>query len=364
REMNDVFIIQDEISLAIVENLKLVLMEGEETKILKRYTNDAEAYNFYLKGRFFYNKRLEGDMKSSVEYFERALEKDPKFGLAYAGLAAVYTTLALYHLLPYEEARTKAKKNALKGLEVDESIGETHAAYALYLQYFQWHLDEAEKEYKEAILLSPSDVQARHMYAHLLEFTGRFDKSTEEMKIALDLEPLSINLNVCMGTSLFLAGDYVGAIDQFRMTIEMDSNFPLQYFWLGRSLIQTGQLQEAIEIFKKGSEFPTIKAMSLGGLGLAYALEGRETDALKVIDQLVDLSTERYVETTSFAYIYMGLIDIENTFAYLEKGFEIGDWYLFYLPIDPIFKDLTSDPRYKALTKKMGLENILGSKHN
>ncbi len=355
RNMDDVFTIQDEISLAIVDNLKLNLLKGEKTKLIKRHTNDPEAYNFYLQGRYFYNKRTEEDMKRSVEYFERALKKDPKFALPYAGLADTYATFGFYHWWPFEEARSKSKEFALKGLEVDDTVGETHGAYASYLAWSEYRWAEAEKEFEKAIELSPSNVEARHMYAHLLECTGRFDEAIAEIGMALELEPLSINLNHCMGNILFFSGDSDGAIDLFQKTIEMDPGFPLQYFWLGRVYLHIGELQEAIEIFEKGTKFPEVNAIVSGGLGLAYALAGRDEEAQKILSQLEKLSKEKYVDTYPFAYIYMGLGDEDKTFEYLEKSFEIGDMYLLYLPIDPIFKELHDNPRFDGLLKKMGL---------
>jgi serine/threonine protein kinase/TolA-binding protein len=354
RNMDDVFTIQDEISLAIVNNLKLKLLKGEKTKLIKRHTNDPEAYSFYLKGRYFYNKRTEEHMKRSVEYFELALDRDQKFVLPYAGLADTYATLGFYHWLPYEEARSKAKEFALKGLEVDDSVGETHAAYANYVWWYEWQWAEAEKQYKKAIELSPSDVEARHMYAHLFQSLGRFDKAIVEMGNALELEPLSINLNNCMAQILFFAGNYDEAIDLLKKTIEMDPSFPLQYFWLGRVYLQKGKLRQAIEMFEKGANFPTISTNVLGGLGYAYATAGRISDAKKILRQMNDLSKERYVDHYFIAYIHMGLEDIGKVFEHLEKGFEAGDMYLLFLQIDPIFEELHDDPRYKTILKKMG----------
>lgn len=356
RNMEDVFAIQDEISLAIVDKLKVKLLGAEKAKLIKRYTGDPEAYNFYLKGRYFYNKRTEEDMKRSIEYFERALEKDPKFALPYAGLAETYATFGFYHWWPYEEARSKAKEFALKGLEVDDSVGETHGAYANYILWYEWQWAEAEKEYKKAIQLSPSDVEARHMYAHLLESSGRFDEAIAEMGKALELEPLSTNLNHCMAQIHFFAGNYDEAIDLLQKTIEMDPGFPLQYFWLGRVYLQKGELQKALEMFERGADFPTIGTMVLGGLGLAYAVAGRRDEAQGMLEQINNLSKERYVEPYYIAYIYMGLGNTEKVFDLFEQGFEEGDMHLFYLPIDPIFDELHEDPRFKALMKKMGLE--------
>nr|NIN00774.1 tetratricopeptide repeat protein [candidate division Zixibacteria bacterium] len=343
-------------SLTIVDRLKVKLLVGEKAKLIKRHTGDPEAYNFYLKGRYFYNKRTEEDMKRSIEYFERALEKDPKFALPYAGLAETYATFGFYHWWPYEEARSKAKEFALKGLEVDDSVGETHGAYANYVLWYEWQWAEAEKEYKKAIQLSPSDVEARHMYAHLLESSGRFDEAIAEMGKALELEPLSINLNHCMAQIHFFAGNYDEAIDLLQKTIEMDPGFPLQYFWLGRVYLQKGELQKALEMFERGADFPTIGTMVLGGLGLAYAVAGRRDEAQGMLEQINNLSKERYVEPYYIACIYMGLGNTEKVFDLFEQGFEEGDMHLFYLPIDPIFDELHEDPRFKALMKKMGLE--------
>jgi serine/threonine-protein kinase len=355
RNMDDVFAIQDEISLAIVDNLELKLLKGEKTKLIKRHTNDTEAYNLYLEGRYFYNKRTEEDMRRSIKYFERALTKDPKFALPYAGLADTYASFGFYHWIPFDEARSRAKEYALEGLEVDDTVGETHAAYANCIMWFDYKWDEAEKEYKKAIELSPSDVEARHMYAHVLECSGRFEEAIAEMGRALELEPLSVILNHCMGNILLYSGDYKGAIALFKKTIAMDPGFPLQYFWLGRSYIQTAELQKAIEIFEKGTEFPTVNAMVLGGLGLVYALAGREKDAREKLDQLDKLSKEKYVDSTAYAYVYMGLGDKDKTFEHLDNGFGTGDMYLIYLPVDPVFKELHGDPRFSALMKKLGL---------
>jgi serine/threonine protein kinase len=354
RKMDDVFAIQDEISLAIVDNLKLNLLKGEKTKLIKRHTNNPLAYNFYLKGRYFYNKRTEEDTKRSVEYFERALEKDPEFALAYAGLADAYSNFGFYHWMSYEEAHSKAKDLALKGLDVDDSVGETHTAYANCILWFEFKWVEAEKEYEKAIELSPSDVQAHHMYAHLLECSGRFDEAIAEMEKALELEPVSIILNNCMANILFFSGDYDGAIGMFQRTIEMDPNFPLQYLWLGRTYLQVGELDKAIETFEKGTQFPSVNANVLGGLGLAYALSGRDKDARRGHDQLYELSKMRTIDPYFIAYVHMGLGEIDKTFESLNKCFKVGDMYVAYLPIDPTFAVLHDDPRFKALIKKLG----------
>jgi len=353
RKMEDIFAIQDEIALAIVENLKLKLLKGEKSKLLKRHTKDPEAYNLYLKGRFFYNKRTVEDSKRSIKCFEMALEKDPGMAIAYAGLADTYATFGFYHWMPFQEARKKTKKYTIKGLALDDSIGETHTAYANYLCWFVHRWDQAEQEYKKAIQLSPSDVEAHHMYAHVMELTGRYDAAIEEMKKAMELEPLTPILNSCLGNVLFFAGLYEKAIEQFQKSIELDPKFPLHYFWLGRAYLQTREFQKAINIFEKGLDFPTINANVLGGLGLAYCMVDRQKEALKVLDQLTKLSEKQTIDATPFAYIYIGLNDKDKAFEYLEKSLEIGDLFFLYLPIDPLFKPLHGDPRFNQLLKKL-----------
>jgi tetratricopeptide (TPR) repeat protein len=297
-------------------------------------------------------------MKRSVECYKQALDKDPEFALAYAGLTDTCATFGFYHWWPHEKARSQAIEYALKGLEVDDSIGETHAAYANCILWYEYKWTEAEQEYKKAIELSPSDVEARHMYAHLLESMGRFTEAIAEMGKALELEPLSINLNHCMANILFFAGNYDGAIDLFLKTIEMDPGFPLQYLWLGRAYLQIGEIQESIETFEKGLEFPAVNTAVLGGLGLAYAIAGRVEDACQTLDKLLGLSKEKYVGPYFIAYVYMGLGNKEKTFEYLEKSIEVGDMYVLYLPIDPTFTELHEDPRFETLLEKIGLNKI------
>jgi tetratricopeptide (TPR) repeat protein len=294
-------------------------------------------------------------MRRSIDCYEQALIEDPEFVLPYTGLSDSYLALGFYHVLNFKEAGIKSKHYALKGLELERNIGETHAAYATNILCFDWRWSEAEKEYLEAIRLSPSDAEAHHMYAHLLESTSRFDEAIKEMEKALELEPLSIILNNCMGNLLFFSGKLDESINQFHKTFEMDPDFPIQYLWLGRALLEKGALDEAIDIFEKGTRFPTMNASVLGGLGLAYAVAGRTKESHRILEQLDHLAREKTIDNSAFAYVYMGLGNKDKTLEYLEKCFEDGDIYLFYIPIDPVYKALHSDPRFKLILKKMGL---------
>jgi TolB-like protein/Tfp pilus assembly protein PilF len=357
RKLESVFAIQDEISLAIVEKLRVEILGEERTRLVKRYTEDLEAYNFYLKGRYFYNKRTEKGLKSSVESFKRAIEIDPEFALAYAGLADTYLTFGLYEFLPMKEAYKRANKEALKALEMDDTVGELHASIGNIKAWYEFDWEGAEWEYKRALELNPSDGEAHHMYAHLLEGLGRFNESFGVMRRALELEPLSINLNMCRGHILFMARKYDEAIVQIKKTTEMDPSFPLLYYWLGRAYLEKGMLEQAVEMFEKATTFPMIRTMATGALGYAYAISGEKDKAQKRLDQLNTLSKEKYVDPYYISLIYLGLGEKDRVFEFSEKAYEGRSMYISSLKVDPFYDDLRSDPRFVELLMKMRLDN-------
>jgi serine/threonine protein kinase len=356
RDMENVFAIQDEISLAIVDKLKIKLLGEEKAKILRRYTDNLEAYNLYLKGRFYWNTRTEGGLKISLDYFQKAIEKDPEFAVAYSGLADSYSTLGFYDFLPKKDAFTKARSEALKALEIDEGVGEAHVSLAGIKAWYDWDWAGAEREFKRALELGPSNVEAHHMYAHLLEGIARFNEAFTEMRRALELEPLSINLNSCMGQILFIARRYDEAMHELQKTIEMDPSFSLPYYWLGRVYLEKAMHEEAIEQLEKGTTSAGIRTMMMGALGYAYAVTGRTTDAQNIVDQLKSLSKKRYVDPYFEALVYVGLGKKERAFELLEKAYEGRSAYISLLKVDPLFDNLHSDQRYISLLKKMGLE--------
>jgi TolB-like protein/Tfp pilus assembly protein PilF/predicted Ser/Thr protein kinase len=355
RSLDDIFAIQDEIALAVVDKVGVKPRKEDQARIIKRHTQDPEAYSLYLKGRYFYNKRTETDLKKSLQQYRAAIDRDAGFALPHAGLADSYSTLGFYHWMPMEEARAKADEAARMGLEIDNTIGETHAAFANIVLWFDWQWERAEEEYQTALRLSPSDVEARHMYAHLLESQGRLDTALREMAYALDLEPLSINLNTCLAQIRFFAGRTDEAIEGLRKTIEMDPSFPLHYFWLGRAYIQKGMIDEAIEAFEKGTRFPAIEAIALGGLGHAFALAGRKEEAQRILDRLDVLSKKKPAVPYYIAFVHAGMKERDKALDLLEIAFETGDMYLFSLRVDPAFSDLHDEPRFRALMKKIGL---------
>jgi len=356
RNMDDLFAIQDEISLAIVDNLKLKLIKGEKTKLVKRHTGNPEAYNFYLKGRYFYNKRTEEGFHKSIESYKQAVKKDPNFALPYAGLADTYLTLGFYELEPMLESYEKGKQEVMKALEMDDTVGEPHNSMGIIKAWYEFDWEGAEAEFKKALELSPSDVEAHHMYAHCMEGLGRFDEALAEMKRALELEPLSVILNTCLGHIFCLARRSDEAIDQLKKSIEMDPTFPLHYYWLGRAYLQKGMNKQSIEMFKKAATFPIIYTMGISALGYAYGSIGEKDKAKKNLDELLSLLDKKIVDSFYIALVYLGLDDRDKTFEWLEKAYEDRSMYITMIDTDQPFDDLREDRRFIALLKKMGLE--------
>lgn len=356
RNMDDIFAIQDDISLAIVDSLKLKLIKGEKTKLVKRHTGDPEAYNFYLKGRYFYNKRTEEGFHKSIESYKQAVKKDPNFALPFAGLADTYLSLGFYELEPMRESYEKAMQEVMKALEIDDTVGEPHNSMGIIKAWYEFDWEGAEAEFKKALELSPSDVEAHHMYAHYMEGLGRFDEALAEMKKALELEPLSVILNTCLGHILCLARRSDEAIDQFNKSIEMDPSFPLLYYWLGKAYLQKGMVKQSIEMFKKAATFPIIYTMGTSALGYAYGSIGEKDKAKKILDELLSLSDKKIVDSFYIALVYLGLDDRDKTFEWLEKAYEDRSMYIAMIDTDQLFDDLREDRRFVALLNKMGLE--------
>jgi serine/threonine protein kinase/Tfp pilus assembly protein PilF len=354
RDFKDVFEIQDEISLAIVEALKMKLLKKEKVNLMKRHTNDTVAFNYYLKGRYFWNKRTEDGLAKSVKNYEKAIERDSQFALAFAGLADSIATQGFYDfILPRKEAFAEAKKYALKALEKDDSIGETHAAVANIKSWCEYDWIGAEPEYKKALELNPSDAEANHMYAHLLTGLLRFDEAKIKMKLALELEPLSVNFNSCFGNILFQARRYDEAMKQFQLSIEINPDFSLHHYWLGRVYIEKKRYRQAWESLEKAMTFPEIHTLALGALAYAYGVSKNINKAVRVSKRLIDLTKKKYVDPFHMAVAHLGLGEEGIALSFLKKACEELSMYILYLPTDPIFDHLRRNPEFVSLLKTL-----------
>jgi TolB-like protein/DNA-binding winged helix-turn-helix (wHTH) protein/Flp pilus assembly protein TadD len=356
RKMSDFMAIQREIASEIVEKLKLKV-SSEEQRSVKHYTESNEAYQLYLKGRFYWDKRTAEALKKAIEYFNQAIEKDPRFALAYAGLADCYVVPA--NRLPPREAMPKAKAAAIRALELDETLAEAHVSLGRVLAAYDWDWTNAEKEYKRAIELNPRYAVAHQWYGGYLDVMGRSDEAIAERKRALELEPLSLIINFELGLALYYARDYDHAIEQFQKTLDLDQNFTAAHNFLPAAYEQKGMYGEAIAEFKKtiplarGGEWTLSKA----GLGHVYAVTGKKTEARTEIAELKQTSEKEYLPASSIALIYAGLGEKDQAFVWLNKAYEQRAFQMQWIKIEPRWDGLRSDPRFEDLLRRIGLSH-------
>jgi len=356
RKTSELLATQREIAREIVDTLKLKV-SGQERGLAKHYTESNEAYQLYLKGRFYYNKRTDEGMQKSLEYYQQAIAKDPTFALAYSGVADTYDLLCAPDAggtLPPNEVMPKAKAAAQKAIEIDESLAEPHVSLAHVRYYYDRDWAAAEREFKRAIELNPNYPQAHHWYAIYLMWSGRTNEGLAEIRRAQELDPLSLPINMTVGWLLCDAQRIDEGIDQLRKTLEMDPAFVVAHVRLGycfeRKGAYDGAIAESQRIFDLGA-----KSLGIAGLGRAYAMAGKRNEAQKELAELQELSKQRYVSPGLFALIYAALGDKDQAFAWLEKAVAEHDLFTARLKVDQRFDPLRSDPRFADLVKRVGL---------
>jgi serine/threonine protein kinase len=345
RQMEDVFAIQDEIAWEIVKALKITLLGEKEAPLIKSYTDNSEAYQAYLKGRFYWNKRTEEGMRKSIEYFEQAIEKDSSYALAYVGLADSYIVLGEFLFISAKEAFPKAKEAAAKAMEIDDSLGEAHNSLAAVKRDFDWDWKGAEKEHKRAIELSPSYATAHQWYGEFLTLMGRFDEGLKEIKRAQALDPLSLIINAVGGQFFCFARDYDKGIDQCNKTLEMDPDFRPAHIYLMMNYLGKGMYQEALREAQKTNNQVTIASI--------YAMMNRKEEARRLLADI--LKHPQQIEA-EIAEVYFRLGENEEGWKWLEKAYDERSYTLTWLKVHPRYDNIRSDPRFQAMLKKMGLE--------
>ncbi len=356
RELADTFDIQDEITDAIVKNLKIELLGDEEERLKKRSTENLKAFNFYSTGLFWWNKRTAEGMEKAIDYFNQAIEEDSNYALAYVGLADSYNLLNFYADVSPEECYPKAREAVLKALEIDEMLGEAYNSLAYYKERYEWDLLGAEKDFKRAVELNPNYATAHFWYGELLQFTERFDEAVEETKIALDLDPISLIINAQLGWAYLNAGKLDQAKAQLRKSIEMDPGFAQAHQILGMVHLSEKKYQDAITEFKEHRELSGSSVMSLSNLGYAFAKAGQYDEANKILEEMELISNEKYVSPYQMAIVNVGLGENEKALDLLEKAYEERNEFLVFLNSDVVsswFAPLFSHPRYKELLKKI-----------
>ena len=358
RKLSDIFTIEDEISREISDKLRLKLSGAEKKQLAKRFTENTEAYQLYLKGRFYWNKRTPDGLQKGIEYFQQAIDSDPEYALAYAGLADSYNILVTYSALAPHDAFPKAKAAASRALEIDRKLAEAHTSMAFVRFGYDWEWTDAERGFKQAIKLNPGYAYAHNFYAVLLAAFGRFDEAFAHTSRALELDPLSLPINTNLGWLLYLARRFDEAIEQYQKTIELDEGFPLTYRRLAQTFEQTQRYSEADAAFQKALSLSGDDVELLSARGHFYAVVGETVKAQEVLSQLRSSATSRYVPSYLIARIYLGLGDIDTTFELLEKARDERYGYLAYLEIEPMFDQIRSDPRYEELLRRVGLKTV------
>jgi serine/threonine-protein kinase len=353
RKTSEIFHVQDEISSSIADNLRLKLT-GEDLKhITKHYTESAEAYQAYVRGRFFWDKRTEEGLKAAIDYFQSAIRKDPKYALAYSGLADSYAVLPEYSAFPAKEATEKAKAAAAEALEIDDALSEAHASLGIINIDWDWDWESGEKEFKRAIELNPGYATAHHWYALLLMRLGRHDESLVEIKKAQELDPLSLIITANAGFMLYQARRTDEAIEHYRKALEMDPSFGELHKYVALAYAQKGLPEKALEEIQKAVILSGRIPPYLSVLGYVYALSGKKSDALKIIRELKTVSDDKSL----IAEVYAGLGEKDQAFEYLQKACEERSPWMPYLKVNPQLDSLRSDPRFKGLLKRMKLES-------
>jgi serine/threonine-protein kinase len=356
RKISDVVAVKKAIAREVTAKLKLKLTGEEQRRLAKDDGTNTEAYRFYLRGRYFWNKRTPDGIKQAIAEFQQAIERDPHFALGYVGLADCYTGLTFYNFAVPHEAMPRAKESAIKALALDNTLAEAHTSLAHILMNYDWNWSEAEKEFRRSIELKPDYATAHQWYAiHYLTATGRLEEAVQEMKKALELDPASLVMNTFMGATLYYAGRYDEAIDQCRRTIEMDPNFAVAHWHLGLAYEQKQILDAATEEFKKAISLSGGSPLMRAALGRAYAESQKKHEANEMLNELNELAKRQYVSAYEVAKIYVALGNSEQAFQLLEKAYAEHSFHLANLNACPQFKSVRSDPRFQDLVQRIGL---------
>ena len=352
RELKGILAVQSDVSQHVAEAVAGELGLANTQMIAAELTN-TDAYEAYLRGRFYWNQREVQGFERAVEYFQEAIDIDPGFAPPYAGLADSYTLLASFDVLSTQEAQLQSRAMIERALEIDPNLPEAYASLGVLRHAYDWDWEGASDAYLRAIELNPSYATAYHWYALHLAGLGRSDEALDQMRRARALDPLSLIINAELGRVLYTARRYDEAARQLRETLDLDPDFVPAQLWLSLVHLQRGMFDEAIEAARLVSGINDGGATALAVLGAGYAAAGRATEALEVLQALGRLSDERHVAPASFALVYAHLNDPDEAFAWLEKAFEERAAYLRLLKVDPVFDPLRSDPRFDSLLARM-----------
>ncbi len=353
RKLSDLLDVQRDIAREITANLRVRLTGLEQSRLARNYTNNAEAYQLYLKGRFYWNKRTADGFQRSIQYFNQATEQDPNYALAYTGLSDTYVLLPGYGASSPADSYPKAKAAAKKALEIDDELAEAHASMANVLYLSDWNFAESNREFQRAIEINPNYAEAHHWYGGNLLALGIFDESILEMKRAQDLDPLSLIINTELGATYLYARQYDLSIEQLRKTIEMDQSFYYAHYSLGMAYAMKHAHQDALVEYNKARQLNDPYVLALQGH--TYAASGKKEESLRTLEALKEISKQRYVPAYGLAIVYAELNEKDQAFQWLEKSYNDHEGYVTILKIDPFLDNLRSDPRFTNLVQRVGV---------
>ena len=358
RRMAEIFAIEDEIAKKISEGLRIRLSGDEEKRLAKRFTQDTKAYQLYLKGRYYWVKRTPETLKKALEYFRQAVEEDPDYALAYAGLADCYIVLGWQGVVAPKEGLPKAKAAAMKAVALDDDLAEAHTALANSLALHDWNWLGAERELKRSIQLDPGYWYSHTLYGLFLAALGRHEEAIEAVRRGEKLEPLLPVIEHHVAWVLYMAGQYDRTIDHCCKALEIEPNYALLHWWLAQAYEQTGQFKKAVTESRKALHLAGGELSFLAGfLGHALAVAGRKVEAQEILRDLIGLSNVKYSEPFGIAAIHAGLGERDQALEWLQKSCdEMSPFASMFLKVDPKFESLRSDPRFADLLRRLNLQ--------
>jgi tetratricopeptide (TPR) repeat protein len=353
RDLRDILALQSEVARAIASEIKVKLTPQEQTRLASARPVNPEAHKAYVMGRYFWNKRTEDGLKKAVEHFEQAVEHDPSYAAAWAGLADCYNMLANFDFVPPREGFPKAKAATTKALELDGTLAEGHTSLAFVKDNYEWDWAGAEREFKLAIELNPNYATAHHWYSDHLSIVGRDEEAIAEIKRAQLLDPLSLIISAVAGCRFYSARRYDEAVEQLRETLEMGASFPPAHFWLGRTYEEMGQYESAIAEDQKATAALGSGAYALAALGHAYAASGKRNEALRILADLNERRKTTYVSPYAIGVLHLGLDQRDRALEWLERAYDERDVSMVEIKYDPRLDPLRSDPRFQDLLRRM-----------
>ena len=353
RDLADVFAVQSDVSRRVADSLALQLLPAQHAALTRAPTRNPEAHEAYLKGRYYWEKRGQANLQKALDYFEQAIQEDPTFALAYAGLADTYFILADNIYLPNREVCPLARASAEKALALDDGLAEAHASLGGVLTNCEWDWAGAEKELRRAIAEDPAYSPAHHWYAVLLASIGRDDEAIAQSQQARQLDPLSPRINTGLGLRLYLARHYDEAVSQLQKAVELHPDHPFSHMYLGLTYLAEKRYNEAIAEFQVELKIEASHPDAISGLGCAFAGAGQRGDALRSLEELLKLDQQKGVAARAIALLYAALGEKDQAFGWLETAFKRKEARMFWLKADPRCDTLRSDPRFQNLLRRM-----------